>query len=183
MATMVRLALAHAHQLGPLEQRRPLLTLPGALALRPRRTAALAPTPHGAQDQRRPPMAYRHPLPAHQTTTLGATHQPLTHPRPELDWVLLLLARRSTHPRRAPTMHLHLVRSMRLRRVAGKVAGVRMLHQHLGPRQHLHLERAAGITVHLRLVLMVLRRRRRPVDPGILMMIERTLDYREREGY
>lgn len=71
------------------------------------------------------------------------------------------------------TMHLHLARLMRRRRVAGKVAGAQMPHRLLVRQRHLHLERVVGIIARLHLGLMVLQRRRRPVDRGTRMTTER----------
>lgn len=166
------LAPAPVHQPGPPAQRPPPLTRPGAQAPKRPHTAALAPTRLGAQAPRRPVTAHRLPLQVHRTTTLGVTPPLLTRLRLELGWALQPLARHSMHLRRGRITHLHQAPSMPLRRVAGRVAGVRMLHRHLGQRQHLRPGRVADITVLLRLAHMVLRRHRQLVGLGIQMMIE-----------
>lgn len=132
----------------------------------------LAQIRHGAQALGHPAMAYRHPHLVPQTTTRGATHLPLTHPRQELALVLRPPEPRSMLPRLVLTAHLHLARLMRRRRVVGRAAGAQMPHQRLVQQRPLLPERAVGITARLRLAPMVLQRRRPPVDRGTRMTTE-----------
>lgn len=181
-ATTDPLDQAHVHQLGPLAQRPRLPTLPGAQAPRLRHTVVLAQTRHGAQAPRHLATVYRHPPLVPQITTRGATHLPSTHPHPELGSGHRPLGLRSTHPRLVHTMHLHLARLMRRRRVAGRVAGAQMPHQLLVQQQHLHLEQAVAIIALRRLVLMALQRRQRPAGRGTRMMTERGHGYMGRKA-
>lgn len=157
-----------APQPGPQEQRHPLLTA-SASALKRQATAVPVQTQHGAPAPKLRRTASLHPPRAHRTTTLGVTHPRSTRPPPALVSVLPPLAGRLMRPHLVRTVLPRRVRSMRRRLVAGVVAGALMLRR----RRVLRLRLRPGhIMEHPRPAVMGVRRRRRLVGLGMLMMIE-----------